>query len=177
MSFVSYAFAIFFSIVAILYFILPHRLQNRMLLVASYIFYGYWDWRFLFLLFGTSLLDFYLAALASPDHPIPSARRRQKLALALSVIVNLGVLGIFKYLNFFIVSLLDVAAQLGVEHRVSTLNIILPVGISFFTFQRMSYVFDVCRADINHTKKLWDFLLYVSFFPQLVAGPIERGAA
>lgn len=175
MNFISYEFIVFFAVVAGLYAVLGHRGQNRMLLVASYVFYGWWDWRFLGLLLISSVVDFTCGQIVDPkrENPLPDARR--KLGLALSICVNLGILGFFKYFDFFSASFQRAAALSGLELSPTTLNIVLPVGISFYTFQTMSYTWDVYRGQLRATDRLLDFMLYVSFFPQLVAGPIERG--
>lgn len=170
MLFNSTPFLIFFTIVYSLYLVLPHRWQNRMLLAASYIFYGWWDWRFLSLILISTLVD-YLCGLGIARSTQPSRRRG---LLLVSLITNLGLLGIFKYCNFF----LDTFARLLEACRIPVswphLNIILPVGISFYTFQTLSYTIDIYRGRMRPTTHFGDFALYVAFFPQLVAGPIER---
>lgn len=249
MLFNSIEFLIFLIIVYIAYRLLPFRGQNTMLLIASYIFYGWWDEKFLFLIVLSSTIDFWCALiidrgslnlrnrcfssvyllLASlffvtlkwknifaesfsqnwlsvkwlnviPNNlsdwliflitlaflilanlfylileKIPQERKR-KIFLLLSVCANLGILGIFKYYNFFIDSANNIFQDLGVETFLPTLNIILPVGISFYTFQTMSYTIDIYRKELKSTDHFFDFALYVSFFPQLVAGPIERAS-
>ncbi len=139
------------------------------LLIASYVFYAGWDWRFLSLIAISTLVD-YVAALALERTEAPGRRR---IWLILSCLTNLGILGFFKYYNFFIDS---VAAVLGSEADDRALEIVLPVGISFFTFQSMSYTFDVYRRRLKASSNLLDFALFVSFFPQLVAGPIVRAS-
>jgi D-alanyl-lipoteichoic acid acyltransferase DltB (MBOAT superfamily) len=170
MSFVSLVFLVFMLVVYTAYLLLGHRGQNRMLLVASLVFYGWWDWRFLGLLLLTASVDWWvgLRIHASDD---PRARNRW---LAGSIVANLGVLGFFKYFNFFADSAARVLAMLGLEASWTTLNIVLPVGISFYTFQSMSYTIDVHRRHMPACRSWPDFVLFVSFFPQLVAGPIER---
>ncbi|MBI5091044.1 MAG: MBOAT family protein [Candidatus Hydrogenedentes bacterium] len=170
MSFSSLQFGVFILIVYPLYLLLPFRWQNRMLLVASYIFDGAWDWRFLGLLWFTTLLD-YLVGLLLGRIEEPGQRR---LCIMASVVANLGVLGFFKYFNFFAGSLDALSAKFGIHLGWTTLNIILPVGVSFYTFQSMSYTIDVYFKHMKPTKSLQNFALYVVFFPQLVAGPIER---
>jgi len=175
MNFATIEFGVFFTVVLAVYFLLNHRWQNRFLLVASYVFYGWWDWRFLGLILVSSLVDYFCALRVdrtrSPD--LPAGER--KLFLALSIITNLTILGFFKYYGFFADSLAELAQQIGLELHVPTWNIILPVGISFYTFQTMSYTIDVYRGELRATSSLPDLMLYVSLFTQLVAGPIERG--
>ena len=167
------AFFVFFAVVLLLYRALPWRQQNYMLLVASYLFYGWWDWRFLLLLAGSTTLDWYLGLV------IERSRERRghaaaKRAVIVSVVANLAILGFFKYCNFFVDSAEQVLRGFGYDGPTWTLRIILPVGISFYTFQSMSYTIDVYRGDLGASKSLAEFALYVAFFPQLVAGPIER---
>jgi alginate O-acetyltransferase complex protein AlgI len=166
----SLEFLVFFLVVLGLYAVLRHRAQNTLLLVASYVFYGVWDYRFLALLMGTTVVDYYVA-LAMQRQIGTAARKR---ILVLSIVANLGVLAVFKYLNFFADSFAELAAVFGFHVSPFTLKVILPVGVSFYTFQSMSYTIDVYRGHLKPTKKLNDFALYVAFFPQLVAGPIER---
>lgn len=174
MLFNSFVFVGFFAAVYSAYILLRghHRLQNRLLLAASYVFYGYWDWRFLSLLLVSTGLDFWVGRrLFASDDP-----QRRKFLLGLSITGNLGVLGFFKYFNFFADSFADVLRTFGMAPDFFTLDIILPVGISFYTFQTISYSFDIYRRKLRPTDDLLDFALFVSFFPQLVAGPIERAA-
>ena len=172
MLFNSLVFLLFSLLVYAAYvaFLPRPRLQNRLLLVASYVFYGYWDWRFLSLIALSTIVDFIVGISL---HRTEADRRRRYL-LAASVVVNLTVLGFFKYFNFFAESLARVADLVGFELSFTTLNIVLPVGISFYTFQSLSYTIDVYRRRIPPTTNLIDFALFVAFFPQLVAGPIER---
>lgn len=173
MLFNSIEFALFLPIVFLLYwFVFNKNLkgQNFFLLVVSYVFYGWWDWRFLSLIAFSSLVD-YIAALKIESNEKPAARR---LFLIISLVTNLGFLGVFKYFNFFSQSLADGFAQMGYTLHPLTLNVVLPVGISFYTFQTMSYSIDVYRKKLKPTKDIIAFFSYVSFFPQLVAGPIER---
>jgi D-alanyl-lipoteichoic acid acyltransferase DltB (MBOAT superfamily) len=154
-----------------LYLKSPHRIQNILLLVASYFFYGYWDYRYLSLLFISTVVD-YLCSLG-----IQSSGEnvfKKKFYLAISIISNLGILGFFKYYNFFTLSAKALLAQFGWSINPVTLNFLLPLGISFYTFQTMAYSIDVYRGHLKPTRNFLDFALYVSFFPQLVAGPIER---
>jgi len=176
MLFNSFAFALFFPIVLIIYWRLPLRGQNIFLLLASYFFYGYWDWRFLSLIAISTVVDFIsgLRIEQAGSGTDQSTLKRRKFWLILSICTNLGILGFFKYFNFFIGTLDGTLSGLGVDSSGLFLNIILPVGISFYTFQTMSYTIDIYRGKMNPTRKFLDFALYVSFFPQLVAGPIER---
>jgi len=173
MVFNSIEFAIFFVVVIALYFLLQNRLnwQNRMLFVASSIFYGWWDWRFLFLMYFTIVFDFFIARQILKT----TAQRSRKNLLLLSVISNLTILGFFKYFNFFAESTLDFLNLFGFSASPLLLNVILPVGISFYIFQSISYVVDVYNRRLEPAKSLVDYATYVCLFPQLVAGPIERG--
>ena len=171
MTFSSTEFLIFLGFVLLLTRLMPQEEHRRnLLLVASYFFYGWWDWRFTFLMFATTTIDYEVARhLERMTH----AGRRRALLLA-SLVANLGILVVFKYTNFFLDSLKPLLASAGLH--VPHLDIILPAGISFFTFQSMSYTIDVYRRDLPATHSFRDFLLFVSFFPQLVAGPIVRGS-
>lgn len=173
MLFNSIDFAVFLPIVFALYWLIPKhriRLQNVLLLVASYVFYGWWDWRFLSLIVLSSTVD-YIVGIAM--HREQAALRRRLLLLT-SLTVNLGLLGFFKYFNFFAESFAAAFSFFGVPFEASRLNIVLPVGISFYTFQTLSYTIDIYRGKLEPTRKAIDFFAFVSFFPQLVAGPIER---
>ena len=173
MLFNTLDFAIFLPIILFFYwFLTPGNLrrQNFLLLIASYVFYGWWDWRFLSLIIFSSFVDFFIGkAMHSTED-----KRYRKLLMWASICVNLGFLGFFKYFNFFAESFADAFTLLGQPLEVSRLNIILPVGISFYTFQTLSYSIDVYRRKLEPTHDLVAFLAFVSFFPQLVAGPIER---
>ena len=174
MLFNSYVFPAFFVLVYALYLGLRrrHRVQNALLLLASYAFYGYWDWRFLSLLAVSTLVDFHVGkALGRVQRDGP-----RKALLILSVVVNLSLLGTFKYFNFFADSFAQLLQAAGLHASYTTLHVILPVGISFYTFQTMSYTIDVYRRRLAPTSSMLDFALFVAFFPQLVAGPIERAA-
>jgi len=175
MLFASFEFALFIPIVFILYWKVfgknKHQ-QNVVLLITSYFFYGWWDWRFLILIFISTLTDYIVGIRL--DQTRPDAIRKKWLWL--SLIVNLGLLGFFKYYNFFIESTLALLDQLGVHSNVNTLNIILPIGISFYTFQTLAYTIDVYRGKIPAERKALVYFTYVSFFPQLLAGPIERAS-
>ena len=170
MLFNSFIFWAFFALVIVIYWRLDHKRQNVLLLVASYIFYGYWDWRFLSLIIISTLIDYTVAQRVEDDTDKTTKRRW----LLLSIFTNLGLLGFFKYFSFFVNEFAVVLEAMGMHASLYTLNIILPVGISFYTFQTLSYTIDVYRGVTKPTRNLLDFGVYVSFFPQLVAGPIER---
>ncbi len=170
MIFNSIEFLIFLPCVLVLYFILTHRAQNVLLLGASYAFYGFWDWRFLSLILVSTFVDFFVGrALGRAGDP-----RVRKQLLTISLVANLGILGFFKYFDFFVVSAVDFIELIGFTAHEPTLRILLPVGISFYTFQTLSYTLDVYRREMKPTNDLLSFALFVAFFPQLVAGPIER---
>ncbi len=173
MLFNSFSFAVFLPIVFILYwFITQHSLksQNFLLLTASYFFYACWDWRFLFLLIFSTLLDYTTGLKMNKA----TSRRKKKFWFWLSVLVNLGFLGVFKYYDFFAVSFAQALTNIGLQVNAWTLRVILPVGISFYTFHGLSYVIDIYNKKIKPEKNIIDYSLFVSFFPLLVAGPIER---
>ncbi len=171
MFFNSFVFLLFLAVVLPVYYGLRgQRGRAVWLLAASYVFYGYWDWRFCSLLLLSTVVDFMVGqALHASGDP-----RRRKQLLLISVAVNLGVLGFFKYFNFFADSVAATAASLGLPVSELHLGIVLPVGISFYTFQTMSYTIDIYRGRLAPTRSFIDFALFVAFFPQLVAGPIER---
>ncbi len=176
MLFNSLEFIIFLPIVFYLYwFIFSKKIlfQNLVLLISSYIFYSWWDWRFLSLLFSSTIMDYFVG------QRIHSCKKKKlkKFYLLLSIFFNLTLLGFFKYFNFFIQSWIELLAIFGFEYQNPwTLNIILPVGISFYTFQTMSYTLDIYYGKLKPTKDFISFASFVSFFPQLVAGPIERAS-
>ena len=152
------------------YYVLSTRAQNAWLLVASYVFYGWWDWRFLGLILLSTVVDYFIGQrIAAADE-----ESTKKRLLAVSITTNLGILGVFKYYGFFVQSFVGVLEAMGVQAHVTTLQIVLPVGISFYTFQTMSYSFDIYRGRIQPTRNFLNFALFVAYFPQLVAGPIER---
>lgn len=170
MIFNSVTFVAFLAIVLALHWAVPPARRNAVLLVASYVFYGWWDWRFLGLIAVSTLVDFGIGqrlAVVTDD-----AVRTRLLAASLGF--NLGVLGVFKYFDFFATEAADLLRAIGVDASGPTLGILLPVGISFYTFQTISYSFDVYRRRVEPTDRLLDFATYVAYFPQLVAGPIER---
>ena len=149
------------------------NLQNSLILFSSYVFYGWWDYRFLTLIFFSTIVDYTIGLII----PKQDSKKKQKLLLLFSLFFNLSVLGFFKYFNFFIDSWVDLINSFGYEiNSVWTLNIIIPVGISFYTFQTMSYTIDIYRKKLEPTKDFISFASFVSFFPQLVAGPIERAS-
>ena len=175
MSFTSLSFWLFLPVVLALF----HgpcrgklRAQNALLLVASYVFYGWWDWRFLSLIMVSTAVDFGIGRWLESTEDLAQRKR----AVALSLTVNLGLLAFFKYAGFFIDSWVDAWSALGVEMHRPSLQIILPVGISFYTFQTLSYTLDVYRRQLKASDDWLEFAAYVSFFPQLVAGPIERAS-
>jgi len=170
MLFNSLQFALFFTIVFALYCRLNHKWQNRILLLASYIFYGSWNWKFLSLIWISTILDYFCGLKINSSENF----KKKKLFVTLSILGNLLILGSFKYFNFFIGNLESIFDLFGLSLGINTLNIILPVGISFYTFQTMSYTIDIYRGNIKPTKNFYDFALFVAFFPQLVAGPIEK---
>jgi len=173
MLFNSISFAIFLPIVFVLYWFVTkrnHKLQNILLLVTSYYFYSCWDWRFLFLLIFSTILDYFTGI------KMAEARNQamKKLWFWLSISINLGFLGVFKYYNFFATSFAEGLSDLGFQVNPWTLQVILPVGISFYTFHGLSYVIDIYKDRIKPERNFIDYSLFVSFFPLLVAGPIER---
>ena len=173
MLFNSFNFAIFLPIVFILYWFLTDKnlsLQNILLLAASYYFYACWDYRFLFLLLFSTALDYYTGIRMFEA----SKPRSKKFWFWLSISINLGFLAIFKYYDFFVLSFADALSQVGIQAHVPTLNIILPVGISFYTFHGLSYVIDIYKNRIEPVRNAVEYAVFVSFFPLLVAGPIER---
>jgi alginate O-acetyltransferase complex protein AlgI len=169
MLFTQLEFPLFLLVVLLMAWASRSRVsRNAILLVASYYFYAYWDYRFCGLLLLSTLVDFFVARAMARAQSQPARRR----LLIVSLVVNLGVLGFFKYFNFFIDSAQPIMAAMGLSGQ--SLSIILPVGISFYTFQTLSYTIDVYRGKIRPSVSLLDFALYVAFFPQLVAGPIVR---
>jgi alginate O-acetyltransferase complex protein AlgI len=173
MLFNSINFAIFLPIVFILYWFVINKnlkFQNALLLLASYFFYACWDWRFLFLLIFSTFLD-YFTGLKMHD---TTNLKTKNFWFWLSIIINLGFLGVFKYYNFFATTFAEAIVHLGLKVNPSTLNVILPVGISFYTFHGLSYVIDIYKGRIKAERNFADYAVFVSFFPLLVAGPIER---
>ncbi len=171
MQFDTYTYALFLPLVFFIYWGLRKHLrwQNLFLLVASYVFYGWWDWRMLSLILLTSLSTWSTAMLMKGNRS-----RGDKLLAAGNVVLNMGILCVFKYLNFLRDSFVDLLGLFGLNPDWPTINILLPVGISFYTFQAISYTIDVYRGDIKPTRNVVAFCVFIAFFPQLVAGPIER---
>ena len=173
MLFNSIDFALFLPIVFILYWFVTNKsikLQNLLIVISSYVFYGWWDWRFLSLILFSTLVDYTVGVLLLKENNLT----KRKILLWISIIVNLGFLGFFKYYNFFLDNFVQVFSFFGNPISASGLNVILPVGISFYTFQTLSYSIDVYRRKLEPTTDFIAFTAFVSFFPQLVAGPIER---
>jgi len=173
MLFNTVEYAVFFAIVLVAYFSLRHRAQNLFLLGASYFFYAHWDWRFLSLLLLSTVIDFAagLAIQRARERALP---RRMTTVLTLSVGSQLAILGFFKYFNFFVAGADGLLQSMGFSSSIRTLSIVLPVGISFYTFQTISYTIDIYRGAFLPTRNFVDFALSVAFFPHLVAGPIQR---
>ncbi|MBU2508471.1 MAG: MBOAT family protein [Bacteroidetes bacterium] len=175
MLFNSIDFAVFLPIVFVLYWFLINRnrtAQNLLIVAASYIFYGWWDWRFLSLIAFSTLVDYAVGIGLSKS----TEQRKRTLLLWTSITANIGLLGFFKYYNFFLDNLITSFTLFGFSIKANSLNIILPVGISFYTFQTLSYTIDVYKQKLEPTKDFISFAAFVSFFPQLVAGPIERAS-
>ncbi len=173
MIFNSIEFGIFYPIVFITYWIFFNKKdkpRNIFLIIVSYIFYGWWDWRFLSLIVISSFIDFIIGKRIFKEEK----QQKRKWLLIVSLCVNLGFLGFFKYFNFFVDSFVNAFSLFGTAPHASTLNIILPVGISFYTFQTLSYTLDIYHKKFKPTNNIFAFFAFVSFFPQLVAGPIER---
>ncbi|MDF1673842.1 MAG: MBOAT family protein [Vicingaceae bacterium] len=172
MFFNSLDFAIFLPIVFTIYWLFKNhfKIQNLIVVIASYVFYGWWDWRFLSLILFSSLVDYFVGLSLSKQE----TKFKRKVLLWTSIVVNLGFLGFFKYYNFFLDNFVDAFSFFGYSIKTNSLNIILPVGISFYTFQTLSYTIDVYKRKLEPTKNFIAFSAFVSFFPQLVAGPIER---
>ena len=172
MIFNSIEFLYFMIAIYAVYYFMDRRIQNIFLLAASYFFYSVWDWRFLSLIWFSTIIDYFAARKLEQEHQ----EHRRKILLSISVISNLSILGFFKYFNFFVDSLVDLVGVFGISTNSGNLNIILPVGISFYTFQTLSYSIDVYRKRLKPASNFLDFALFVAFFPQLVAGPIERAS-
>jgi alginate O-acetyltransferase complex protein AlgI len=175
MLFNSLDFAIFLPIVFLLYWFLVQKnlkLQNAIIVVASYVFYGWWDWRFLSLIIFSTVVDYLIGQRLRTE----DKQSKRKALLWTSIFVNLGFLGFFKYYNFFLENFVDAFSLFGMQINANSLNIILPVGISFYTFQTLSYTIDVYNKKLEPTQDFIAFSAFVCFFPQLVAGPIERAS-
>ena len=173
MAFDSIEFIVFFTSIVCLYWLLGirYRAQNALILDASYFFYGWWDWRFLFLIILSTIVDYLVGLKIYYSNEIS----KKKTFLWVSILFNIFLLGFFKYYNFFIDSFISLIGTYEYESsKMRFINLILPVGISFYTFQTMSYSLDIYFGKLKPTRDLISFALFVSFFPQLVAGPIER---
>lgn len=173
MIFTSLEYLVFLAICFLIYWKLSSKYQLVFLVIASYLFYGWWDWRFIPLIFFLTMANYWLG------HKIHSSEtiKQRKTYLWISLVISLGVLGFFKYFNFFIDSFQELLLAAGFNQvSLGSLNIILPVGISFYTFQILSYVIDIYRKQIQPEKKLINFFAFASFFPQLLAGPIGRAS-
>ncbi|MFC3879968.1 MBOAT family O-acyltransferase [Algoriphagus namhaensis] len=174
MLFTSIEFAIFLPLVFALYWLTAKHRKTQLviILVSSYFFYAWWDWRFLGLIIFSSLIDFLIGLQMGKT----TSKLKKKRLLGLSLFTNLGLLGVFKYFNFFLQSFSEAFSLFGQNMAVARLDIVLPVGISFYTFQTLSYTIDIYRGKLSPTKDVLAFFSFVSFFPQLVAGPIERAS-
>ena len=173
MLFNSYEFLLFLPIVFLLYWFVfrGRKLQNLLVVFASYLFYGWWDWRFLILIAFTSLCSYGSGLLIEQNE---GRRKIQQIVSASNIVLNLCILGVFKYYNFFVENLDALFGIMNYHLDWVTINIVLPVGISFYTFQALSYTIDVYQKKLPATHDMVEFFAYISFFPQLVAGPIER---
>ena len=163
-------FFAFLAAVTLCYWCLTFRNQNKFLLVASYFFYGWWDWRFLCLMIASTLIDYFIAIKIADTED----RRVRRALLTLSLIVNFSILGFFKYFNFFADSLVASLSTLGIHASMPLLRIILPPGISFYTFQEVAYIVDVYKGKLPPSRSFLDYGLFISLFPHLIAGPIQR---
>ena len=173
MLFDSPIYLIFLMVVVLVYWRLTHRAQNILLLIASYIFYGWWDWRFLGLMIASTTVDFFVAQRISPNSPTPHRR----WWLLGSLVWNFAILGVFKYYDFFAGSLVGGLEQLGIHNvPLPLIRVILPPGISFYTFEEVAYVVDVYQGKIQPAASYLNYALFISFFPHLIAGPIQRPA-
>lgn len=192
MLFNSFAFAVFFAAVYVLYLASFRRLvvQNLLLLASSYFFYGWWDWRFLGLILLSTVIDFVCGreidrrrhesspgGAGDSDTPYAHSRAARRTLLFISIGANLGILGFFKYFDFFAGSCAEMLSSIGLPLELRLLEVVLPVGISFYTFQTLSYTIDVYRGQVQAHRSLLNFAVFVAFFPQLVAGPILRARA
>src|ERR1700682_3765305 len=163
-------FAVFLSLVVISYWCLGFRNQNRFLLVASYFFYGWWDWRFLCLMIASTVIDYFIA-IKIADTEDPKLRRS---LLVLSLVINFSILGFFKYFDFFVDSAAAALSTLGIHASLPILRIILPPGISFYTFQEVAYIVDVYSGKLPPSRSFVNYGLFITLFPHLIAGPIQR---
>lgn len=172
MLFNSLQFLLFFVVVFALYWVLPHKWQNRLLLASSYYFYGQWSWKFVSLLFVSTVIDY----VCGMQMQLSVSHARKRVFLWISLVAQLGILGFFKYFNFFSHEAAHLLNLMGFEASWPVLHIILPVGISFYTFQTLSYTIDVYKGKLKPTYNFLDFAVFVAFFPHMVAGPIMRAA-
>jgi len=171
MLFDSPIYLVFLAVAVLVYWRLSHRAQNIFLLIASYIFYGWWDWRFLGLMIASTTVDFFIAQRISPMAPT----RNRKWWLGCSLVWNFAILGVFKYYDFFAGSLVGALDQLGIHNLpLPLIRIILPPGISFYTFEEVAYVVDVYQGKVQPASSYLNYALFISFFPHLIAGPIQR---
>src|SRR5437667_10812768 len=171
MLFDSPIYFVFLALAALVYWRLSHRRQNVFLLLASYFFYGWWDWRFLALMAGSTTVDFLIAQKIGAA----SDGRTRKQWLVFSLVLNFGILGLFKYFNFFVDSFAGLLATFGVHHiAIPLIRILLPPGISFYTFQEVAYIVEVFKGRIEPARSFVDYALFISLFPHLIAGPIQR---
>ncbi len=173
MLFNTLDFAVFLPLVFFLYWFITYKnlkLQNTLIVVSSYVFYAWWDWRFLSLIIFSTIVDYFVGQkLKKEDNNL-----KRKILLWISIVINLSFLGFFKYYNFFLENFINAFSLFGTQINIRSLNIILPVGISFYTFQTLSYTVDIFRKKLEPTGDFIAFSAFVCFFPQLVAGPIER---
>jgi len=171
MLFDSTPYVLFLALVVLIYWRLPFLKQNYLLLAASYFFYGWWDWRFLFLMAASTLVDYLVARQIAAS----SSERARRALMLFSLVLNFSFLGVFKYFNFFVDSMAHLAMLVGAKQiPVSLWHIILPPGISFYTFQEVAYIVDVYRRKVEPADSLVDYALFISLFPHLIAGPIQR---
>jgi len=170
MLFDTPVFFLFLVVVTLSYWCLPFRAQNKFLLIASYIFYGWWDWRFLCLMIGSTVIDYLIAIKIAETED----RRLKRSLLILSLVINFSILGFFKYFNFFADSLHTSLSALGLQVSLPLLRILLPPGISFYTFQEVAYIVDVYHERLPASRSFFDYGLFISLFPHLIAGPIQR---
>src|ERR1700690_1313553 len=170
MLFDTPVFILFLCLTTLCYWCLKFRAQNKFLLFASYLFYGWWDWRFLCLMIASTLIDYFIAIKIADAED----QRTRRSLLILSLVINFSILGFFKYFNFFADSLHTSLSALGVQVSLPLLRIILPPGISFYTFQEVAYIVDVYAGRIPASRSFFDYGLFISLFPHLIAGPIQR---
>src|SRR2546427_4477673 len=171
MVFDSPAYFLFLILVVLAYWRLSHRAQNIFLLLASYFFYGWWDWRFLALMIGSTAMDFLIAQKITPGRAVSN----RKKWFVFSLVLNFGILGVFKYFDFFTGSFSSALETLGIHHvPLPLIRVILPPGISFYTFQEVAYIVDVYKGRLEPAKSFLDYGLFISLFPHLIAGPIQR---